>query len=776
MPITHISSSSPGPSWNDVSTPISASAISSVNSSAPTKSIIQIKPWKGHMRSIRTTSNKKSRGRSSSTSRVASREQDRTFQTQHENTMARQQFHTRTERRPTGAVMGIGGRTSPPTPQRSRQPKQERKKLIQMQEQEHELELEQFRHQQHHELVQFRHQQQQQPQKAQKTQKTQKTQQQPQQPQQQFKGKPVLSQREATKLRSISNPRAGYSVHTIGSFESSQSMLSRRSEAGPIVEKASWEKPTDASSQNTDDDKLEGAKRVIQDLNRAIGHERRIAAISNACDQFDHWDTDRHNAELELGGANMLCLVLSMTDHEDEIRMICAALEMVYRASTEVVRKSFQDGGPAVIPLLLKLLLRCEEAKMSNAEVSIINISKVLLYFSRVSELRGPLAQYPDLLTALARVGTSDLNPDSRVLRIRVIANLSNYEGNKMLMMEHDDLLPSVLKIAALDLSEGAREFAAACLMDIASSPSTQAQLAQNDKVLSTLVKLAVMDDKDETREYAITAMQNLAFSQENRLILVQFTNGVVLEALKKIVSTDRNDKARRRAAGALTNLACDETADVMANHNGLIDIIARVTTHDKNYDVQKRACLALTKIASSCTPENKSFVKMMSVLVTAATSPNSTGIPAVFRLEARNPSRRVAMARLPGILETLADMSSAKIYSLRDKENAMRAIMHLTNEAKNRKILCSKVILNALVEASNIDDTDMSETRDSAIMALERLAIEVSNRQYMARHDNLLISVSRATERESKSELAGEKITQPRLAKQLLMSLLLAM
>jgi len=465
-----------------------------------------------------------------------------------------------------------------------------------------------------------------------------------------------------------------------------------------------------------------------------------------------------------------------MTEEEDEIRMVCAALEMVYRASTEVVLKSFHDVGPAFIPVLLKILQRCEERSMKDAEVSILNISKILLYFSRVSELRVPLARHPDLLTALARVGTSDLNPDSRVLRMRVIANLATSEDNQLLMMEHDGLLHSVLKIAALDLSDSAREFASGCLMDITSSPSTQTELAKNEKLLCTLVKLAVADNKDETRECAITAMQNLAFSKANRSILVHYSNGVVLEALKKIVSSDRNDKARRRAAGALTNLACDETADIIAAHNGLIDAISRATTHDKNHDVQKRACLALTKISSSCTPGNRSFEKIMTVLISAATSPNSTGIPAVFRLQARDASKRSAMARIPGILETLADMSSANTYSPKDKENAMKAIMHLANESKNRKILCSKVILNALVEASNINDEDMSETRDSAIIAIERLATEVSNRQYMARHDNLLVSIARATERESKSELAGEKITQPRLAKQLLMSLLLAM
>ena len=160
--------------------------------------------------------------------------------------------------------------------------------------------------------------------------------------------------------------------------------------------------------------------------------------------------------------------------------------------------------------------------------------------------------------------------------------------------LSKDDCMVPVTRLAA-----SPREFASACLMDIASSPSTHAELGQNEKLLSTLVKLAVTDDKDETREYSITAIQNLAYSKENRSILVDYSNGVVLEGLKKIVSTDTNDKARRRAAGALANLACDKTAGIIASHDGLIDTISRVTTHDSNDDVQKRACLALTKIAT---------------------------------------------------------------------------------------------------------------------------------------------------------------------------------
>jgi len=501
-----------------------------------------------------------------------------------------------------------------------------------------------------------------------------------------------------------------------------------------------------------------------------------MAAITNACAEFDHWDTESHNIELQLGCSNVLCLVLSMTDNEDEIRMICAALEMVYRASTEAVRSTFQEVGPAVVPLLLKVLERCEHSMLKHAEVSILNISKVLLYFSRVSELRSLLAKHDGMLAALIRVSTTTLDPDARVLRMRVIANLSNSEENKMMMIRNTGMIDSILKIACLDLHESAREYASASLMDLASSSHTQEAMANNDRLLATLVKLAVTDNKEETREYAVTAMQNLAFSKDNRTRLVTFSDGVVIEALKKSLSTDTNDKSRRRAAGALTNLACEETADLMAGHEGLLQILARVATQDKSNDVQKRSSLALTKIASSCSVNSSYFKVLMTALVNAASSSNSTGIPSVFRVKARDASMREEMARIPGLLDTLADMSTSKGYSSKEKENAMRAIMHLTNETENRKIMCNKVVLKALVEAASLENAGNKEIRDSAVVAIERLATEASNRQYLARHDGLLVAIAKATERESKSELAGERHSQPRLAKQLMLSLLLSM
>jgi hypothetical protein len=514
----------------------------------------------------------------------------------------------------------------------------------------------------------------------------------------------------------------------------------------------------------------------LHKASESSGIERRIIAITNACAEFDHGDDMKHNVELQNGAANVLAKVLSMTDDDDEIRMICAAIEMVFRAQTTYVHVAFDKCGSVMVPILLRLLERAENGNMKHADVSILNITKTLLYISRVSELRVILARHQGMLDALRRTATSILNPDCRVARIRIVANLVNCEENKGLLLEHEGLLDSLLRIAHLDLSDSAREYAGVGLMDLASSPANQVPMAKNEKLLGTLVKMVLVEKVASTRESAITALQNLAFTKENRSRLVTFKHGIVLEALKKALSSDKIDKARRRAAGALTNLACDETADQMGSHKSLLDTLAIVSTKDENQEVQTRAAMALTKLAASITIKMSCYGTLLDALVVSSLSPAANSVSAVLRVKARDPENRESMARHPGILDTLADICINTGSDLKEKDNAMRAIMHLTNESNNRKAMCNKLLLEALVKGASHEDPKMEEIRDSAVRAIERLATEFSNRAYMARHKGLLVAVAKATEREAKLEEAGAKAEHAFLAKPLLMSLLVAM
>ena len=380
------------------------------------------------------------------------------------------------------------------------------------------------------------------------------------------------------------------------------------------------------------------------------GPENRRAAIEMACAEFDHGDNARHSAELYLGAANVLCLVLSMSDQDDEVRSVCSALEMVYRAEREAVVLSYQDVGAALVPLLLRLLERCEggggRRSTASAEPTVTHVSRTLLHMSRISQLRVPLAGHPGMMSALERVAAPPLSAENRELRMRLLANLANSEGNKVAIFERARLMEATMKIATLDRAESAREYASAVLMDLSCCPANQVAMARTDKVLATLVKLAVVEDKVETREYAVSGLQNLAFEKDNRAQLVSYGNGVVIEALKKCISSDTNEKTRRRSAGALTNLACDETAERMSNHPGLFQTLAQASATDKNQDVQQRATLALTKLANSINVSMSScWESLLDALIVASSCTVADGIvSAMFRVKARAEENRETM------------------------------------------------------------------------------------------------------------------------------------
>ena len=542
------------------------------------------------------------------------------------------------------------------------------------------------------------------------------------------------------------------------------------------------------------------------DLNRSNNsYERRIALISLACETFDHMDESLHNIELHHNAAQVLVKLLLHTNRDDEIRMLCAALEMVLRGNAKSVQTAIEKlpQQQSLLSHLLRLLQRCERGQLKYAAVCAVSIHRILLYWSRCPRLRANLAQQVGLLDVLTNAKSSSSNSSSssngrnnnnnptspsddysqhdecRIARIRTIANLARCDENKVLLLEagNHQVLEYTVRVAWEDVLEDVRHYAAIALMEFASAAANQKVMADSEGTLSALVTLIFTEEKNAgTREYAITAIQNLAYAKTNRVRLVTFKDSMVLKALIDALSADPDDKARRRAAGALTNLACDETAELIASYKGFLNSLAIATLKDKNKEVQTRAAQALTKLAHGITVHMSCHDTLLDALVTASLGDVATSILAVFRAKARAVENREAMARNTGILDTLCDVCNSDKSAIADRDNAVRTIMHLVNEDKNRKIMCNKAILEALVACASYKDPDLSDARDSAIRALERLGTEYSNRPVMAQHKGLLVAVSKAVEREAQWEEEGKKTEHGYLAKPLLMSLLIAM
>lgn len=513
------------------------------------------------------------------------------------------------------------------------------------------------------------------------------------------------------------------------------------------------------------------------ELNRATGHERRIAALSNACEAFDHGDEFFHNAELFHGAAQALSKMLGYSNNDDEIRMILSALEMVFRGTPQSVHDAYDRIGTGLPHHLLRIVSRCESGSIANPVISIQNTWRILLYISRCQQARPGLCRIRGILPAIARASELSDFPDVRMSRIRLIANLANCDSNKVLVYENDDILECILRTAHLDETDQVRHHAAVALSELASASANQRSMAANDKLLGCLVKMILVEKNAGTKDAVIKAVQTLAFAKENRVRLVTFKNGVVLEAMKKsLLNDDKDPRPRIRAAGALTNLACDETSSYIGEQKGMLETLVIAATKDINEDVQKRACLALAKVANGITSRMACFETLLDALVAASLTKVENNISGVFRVKARDPENRESLVRHPGVLDTLCDICLCDTALVADRDNAVRAIMHLVNEDSNRKVMCTRAVLNALVAAAGWKDPDLQDARDSAVRAMERLATDISNRSIMARHPGLLVVVSKAVEREAEWEEEGMKSDYGFLAKPLLMTLLLAM
>jgi hypothetical protein len=141
-----------------------------------------------------------------------------------------------------------------------------------------------------------------------------------------------------------------------------------------------------------------------------------------------------------------------------------------------------------------------------------------------------------------------------------------------------------------------------------------------------------------------------------------------------------------------------------------------------------------------------------------------------------------------------MSSNSSSSI--LQSQEDAIRALMHLTNEPANRIIMGThEKVLDALVYGASLAPSVLSPLTEgerqehqrhceviqlSSLTAIERLATDATNRRTMARHSGILVALAMAVEREAMDEQIRSSNCSASdhkcFAKALLMSLLLAM
>jgi hypothetical protein len=545
---------------------------------------------------------------------------------------------------------------------------------------------------------------------------------------------------------------------------------------------------------------------------------------------WDYWQEERsenaHSHQAVEQSLSAIAKILHACSRASELRLMLGRQERLLELLARMNVVSTTVSPTTALSLLPSL--ECRHCRIQT----LANIAN-----AATEETKRALFHQKGLLETILRLGHFDIEPTIRLCAAQILVELSS--GSP----------PSGAAVGPTTS------------FDAKPPRSIPMELARNATVLGTLVKMTWLEwSHPEIMEAAVTTLQNLAYWHENRSTLVQFRHGIVLEALKQALAMESGGttaepsrengverkvmggahvhatrcKVRRRAAGALANLVSNETIVSMGRHKGLLATLAMVCSGDSGRglinveqrtdennellgDAQQRACVALTKMASYISVHMNCHSDLLDALVVASLGcrrnantagsrrsqmpASSHGISAVLRVKARLVENRRVMARHSGILDTLCDfcMSAQPPTTMAnaDRDNAIRALMHLVNDDTNRSVLCqNEKILNAIVhvaasaryepESNNLQRQSSdhrsssceSEAHVSAIRALERLATLSSNRSIMAQHPGLLVAVAKAVEWEAivEESTLDEMGSSLYLAKPLLLTLLLAM
>jgi len=112
--------------------------------------------------------------------------------------------------------------------------------------------------------------------------------------------------------------------------------------------------------------RMDSIRRVLSDLNLAIvPREMRLAALMTAIAEFNHNDQTKHDIELDAQADRVLfqklAFALVCDKSNEEVGLICSALEMVYRGSRNRVANAVNEFGMSALPLILMMIEGCPQ-------------------------------------------------------------------------------------------------------------------------------------------------------------------------------------------------------------------------------------------------------------------------------------------------------------------------------------------------------------------------------------------------------------------------------
>lgn len=301
----------------------------------------------------------------------------------------------------------------------------------------------------------------------------------------------------------------------------------------------------------------------------------------------------------------------------------------------------------------------------------------------------------------------------TRFNAIAIITNLAHADGNKMYMIAQPGLVEHVSRVASSDHNDVARRCASLAIMNLSNGDDNNIpDMTGNEFILDSLCRL-MKDDAPETRRNAAVSLYNIACSDTNADLLARHGDGIIVEALVEIVSGTGdnsdlwNDKIRSSAAETLFNMSCSKnkvTTVRMANHPSLLEgLSTALKSNNTNLDVKMFCAATIRRMAEIIEHPMLCLGALFSALVKGQTWTKTDCIAQGFVVQAMSVEHRKMMVYHHGLLTALAHLAMAQgNENAKIRASAISAIGMLTTEEETRPMMAKhEGIMMALTRAS---------------------------------------------------------------------------
>eukprot|EP00970_Alexandrium_tamarense_P003355 scaffold529_cov196-Alexandrium_tamarense.AAC.51 len=361
----------------------------------------------------------------------------------------------------------------------------------------------------------------------------------------------------------------------------------------------------------------------LLDVTRATNDTDRLKRLNAAAKIFNHHDKRKHDHDVKAGAVAVVCNILRsfsavFVAKSKEVQCLCNILLHLCRCSEDRARASFCLDGTSLIVSLLEVVeinYRLGQMGSTKCLVSAQNTIDRLISFACVP--LDMIKRSDELMSSLV----SNINgATGRIVMhcsMKCLARLSEHTQNKQVLLTYPRLLASV-EVGSRHIYGSVREESTIILCNLAWEAKNKSQLAvKTNGWMSMFVSaMTEVNSSEVSKAYAIKALAYLTSEADNKVLIVQYKDGAVINLLLHLAKDDTlSDKnIGINAMKILGSVTCRATASQLGSHPGLLVALASLACRDDKLAIA--SAMTAKKLATYIRSEDCSHNALLQALV----------------------------------------------------------------------------------------------------------------------------------------------------------------